>query len=196
GWNVAPRACAPSWLKATVAPGPARGRRWRYPGAGARRNSDARPEAGGTTTRTGRMCGVHEVDSFGVVVLVVALVGVAAVWSSRLSERLRVPAPAIFLLCAAAASDLWPRLAGIPVVTVERVVTVALAVILFDGGMHVGWRRLRSVAGATVLVGVVGTFLTAGATAVLAHVLFHLSWHTALLLGTALAPTDPAVVFS
>ena len=137
-----------------------------------------------------------EIQSFGLVVLVAAAVGLAAVWSSRLSERLRVPAPAIFLLCAAAASDLWPRLAGVSTGTVERVVTLALAVILFDGGMHIGWRRLRSVAAATVWIGVAGTLATAGLTAALAHALFALSWPVALLLGTAVAPTDPAVVFS
>jgi cell volume regulation protein A len=137
-----------------------------------------------------------EIESFGFVVLIVAVVGLAAVWSSRLSARFRVPAPAIFLLCAAAASDLWPRLGSISVSTVEQIVTVALAVILFDGGMHIGWRRLRSVAGATLWIGVVGTLATAAVVAVLAHGLFGLAWPTALLLGTALAPTDPAVVFS
>jgi cell volume regulation protein A len=40
------------------------------------------------------------------------------------------------------------------------------------------------------------TFVTAGAVAVLAHLLFGLSWQAALLIGTALAPTDPAVVFA
>jgi cell volume regulation protein A len=74
---------------------------------------------------------------------------------------------------------------------VEQVVTVALAVILFDGGMRMGWRRFRSAAAAaSVWIGVAGTFATA------AHYLFSFGWHAALLIGTALAPTDPAVVFS
>jgi cell volume regulation protein A len=84
----------------------------------------------------------------------------------------------------------------VSVTTVQRVVTVALAVILFDGGMHIGWRRFRQVAGPVVWVGVAGTFVTAAALAALAHALFGLDWWAALLLGTALAPTDPAVVFS
>ena len=41
-----------------------------------------------------------------------------------------------------------------------------------------------------------GTFLTAAAAAVIAHVGFGWSWWVSLLLGTAIAPTDPAVVFS
>ena len=39
-------------------------------------------------------------------------------------------------------------------------------------------------------------FIAAGGLALAAHGLFGFSWRTALLIGTALAPTDPAVVFS
>ncbi|GAB3971478.1 cation:proton antiporter [Actinoallomurus acanthiterrae] len=136
------------------------------------------------------------VESYGLVILAVALVGLAAVLSSRISERLRVPAPAFFLIGAAVVSDLWPRLGGLSFTTVEHVVTIALAVILFDGGMHIGWRRFRTVAAGTVWVGVAGTLVTAGAVAVAAHTMFGFDWRVGLLLGTALAPTDPAVVFS
>jgi cell volume regulation protein A len=139
---------------------------------------------------------MSETESFGLVVLVVALVGLAAVFSNRLSERLRIPAPAIFLVSAAVASDLLPRLGTLRIETVERVVTVALAVILFDGGMRIGWRRLRPAALATAWIGVVGTLLCAAALALCAHLLFGIDWRVAFLLGTALAPTDPAVVFS
>ena len=89
-----------------------------------------------------------------------------------------------------------PALGQVSVTTVQRVVTVALVIILFNGGMDIGWRRFRDAAGAVVWVGVAGTFVTAAALAVLAHVLFGLGWRAALLLGTALAPTDPAAVFS
>jgi len=136
------------------------------------------------------------VESFGLAVLVAALTGIAAVLSSRASERLRIPAPAFFLIGAAAASDIWPRLGSLGFGAVEQVVTVALAVILFDGGMRMGWRRFRPVAVATVWIGVAGTLVTAAAAAVAAHFLFSFGWRLALLLGTALAPTDPAVVFS
>ncbi len=137
-----------------------------------------------------------DVEHFGLIVLLIALIGSLAVLSNRLSERVRVPAPAIFLLCAALASDLWPRLGSVPVPTVEQVVTVALAVILFDGGMHIGRRRFREAAGATIWIGVAGTLVTAAVTAALAHWAFGIDWRMSMLLGTALSPTDPAVVFS
>ena len=46
------------------------------------------------------------------------------------------------------------------------------------------------------VVGVLGTFLTVAATAVLAHLAFGLDWYVAVLIATAVSPTDPAVVFS
>jgi len=134
--------------------------------------------------------------SFGLAVLVAALAATAAVLSSRASERLRIPAPAFFLVGAAAASDIWPRLEAVSFTAVQRVVTLALVVILFDGGMRVGWRRFRPAAAAIIWLGVAGTLVTAAAVGAAAHVLFSFGWRAALLLGTALAPTDPAVVFS
>jgi cell volume regulation protein A len=139
---------------------------------------------------------MSEVESFGLAVLAASAVGIAAILSNRASERLRIPSPAIFLICAAVASDLWPTLGRLSVDAIEQIVTLALVVILFDGGLHIGMGRFRSTAAPIVWIGVAGTFVTTGALAVLAHFLFSFEWRTALLLGTALAPTDPAVVFS
>src|SRR5665811_2085527 len=97
---------------------------------------------------------------------------------------------------AAIAGAVLPGVVAPPERTVERIVTVALVCILFDGGMHIGWRRFRAAAAPIVVVGVAGTFLTAAAVAAVAHFGFGFNWYIALLLGTAIAPTDPAVVFS
>jgi cell volume regulation protein A len=133
---------------------------------------------------------------FARAVLLVAAVCVVAVGSNRLAARLRIPAPALFLIGAALASDLVPDLSRVPIVTDQRIVTVALALILFDGGMHIGWQRMRPALGAVAWVGVVGTVVTTAGLAVLAHVVFGFAWEASLLIGAALAPTDPAVVFS
>ncbi len=133
---------------------------------------------------------------FGLVVLVIGLVGIGAVLSNRLSARLRIPAPAFFLICASVAAQLWPRAALLPFTTVTRVVSIALAIILFDGGMHIGWRRFRTAAAAIVWVGVAGTLVTAAGASVAAHFVAGMDWRLSLLLGTAVAATDPAVVFS
>ena len=139
---------------------------------------------------------MHETQVFAVAVLFAGLGLVAAIAANALGSRLRIPAPALFLIVAAAASDVFPVLAHVPLVVDERIVTVALILILFDGGMHIGWRRFRGAAGAITWVGIAGTAVTAAAVALVARLLLGLDWQASLLLGAALSPTDPAVVFS
>ncbi|WP_375480942.1 cation:proton antiporter [uncultured Jatrophihabitans sp.] len=129
-------------------------------------------------------------------VLFLALALLVAVGSNRVAERIRIPAPALFLVVAAVASNLFHDLGGLSVVSNQRIVTVALVLILFDGGMHIGWGRMRPIAGGVAWVGVTGTLVTSAALAAGAHYVFGFEWKTALILGAALAPTDPAVVFS
>jgi cell volume regulation protein A len=133
---------------------------------------------------------------FGAIVLAVGLAAALALVYNRVSGKVRIPAPAVFLLAAAVASNIVPELAHIGITSVQRIVKVALVIILFDGGRHIGWRRFRKSSGTIAWVGVVGTFATAGAMAVLVHYVFGFGWLLGLLLGTAIAPTDPAVVFS
>jgi cell volume regulation protein A len=106
-----------------------------------------------------------------------------------------IPPAAVLLVLAALASDLVPSLA-LSIRTAELIVTVALVVILYDGGATIGWRRFKPAVVPVVTLGVVGTFATAAAVTGFAHWAFSLSWLTAGLLGAAVAPTDPAVVFS
>jgi cell volume regulation protein A len=140
---------------------------------------------------------VDEIRDFGLIVLAVSGGVTLAVVTSKLSERFAVPSPALFLLAAAVASDLFPGLAEpLTFETVERIGVVAIIVILFDGGMHVGWRRFRGSLVPISLLGVAGTFATAAAIALCAHGLLDFDWTTAWIIGAALAPTDPAVMFS
>ncbi len=114
-----------------------------------------------------------------------------------LAGRLGIPSAALLLIAAAAASDLSDRLAGVlTIVQVQHLTTVALIVILFDGGMSMGFGRFRAAAAPIIVLGLVGTFATAGLVAVAAHALLGLSWTVAGLIGAAIAPTDPAVTFS
>jgi cell volume regulation protein A len=139
---------------------------------------------------------MHEVHVFGLVVLLVAAGFGLAVLSSRLSERVSLPGPALFLLGAAVLSDVFPSLGTVEIRTVERIGVVALIVILFDGGARIGLRRLRGSLAPVLLLGVPGTFATAGIVALAAHWLLGFSWTTSGLVGAAIAPTDPAVMFS
>jgi potassium/hydrogen antiporter len=138
-----------------------------------------------------------EISDFGLIVLIVAAGVSLALLGRAMTQRLAVPSAALFLVAAAIVSDLFPGIRDtVSFVTVERIGVVALIVILFDGGLDIGWRQFRRSAVPILSLGVVGTFASAGLIALAAHVLLDLSWITGGLLGAALAPTDPAVTFS
>jgi potassium/hydrogen antiporter len=140
---------------------------------------------------------VSEIVDFGLLILAVSGVFALAVLSNKLSERVPIPAPAIFLLAAALVAHFSPRIAHqLSILDVERIAVLALILILFDGGMRVGWRRFRESIVPISLLGVLGTFATAGLVALAGRYLFDFSWIGAGILGAALAPTDPAVMFS
>jgi cell volume regulation protein A len=134
--------------------------------------------------------------AFAEQVVLVAGVGLLALLSNRLTERIKVPAPLLVLVAAAVAVKVIPDLHVPPERTVERLVTIALVCILFDGGLHIGWTRFRAAAAPIVVVGVLGTFVTVGAIGAFIHLALGLSWYLSLLVATAISPTDPAVVFS
>jgi len=139
---------------------------------------------------------MHDVETFGLIVAAVAIAITLAILANHLTDRFRIPAPAIFLVAAVALAEVFPGLGTMSFTTVQRIVTIALAIILFDGGMHIGARRFRESAAPIAWIGVAGTAVTAAAVSLLAYGLFDFDWKPALLLGAALAATDPAVVFS
>jgi cell volume regulation protein A len=138
-----------------------------------------------------------ELTHFGLIVLVVSAVFALAVLANRVSEQVPIPSPAIFLLAAAIVAHFVPRLGReLSIQDVERIAVLALIVILFDGGMRVGWARFRRAVVPITTLGVLGTFATAGLMTLAGRYLFDFSWTGAGILGAALAPTDPAVMFS
>jgi cell volume regulation protein A len=137
-----------------------------------------------------------DTQTFAWLMLLAALIGLVALLSYQVTHVIRVPAPVVLLVAAAVAVQAVPSLHTPPDETVERIVTVALAFILFEGGMGIGVRRFRSAARTIGLVGVLGTFLTAFGVALFLHAVVRLDWYSSFLVATAIAPTDPAVVFS
>jgi potassium/hydrogen antiporter len=73
---------------------------------------------------------------------------------------------------------------------------IALALILFEGGLASGWGEIGPVFRPAVLLAVIGTLGTAVLTGLAAAWLFDFSTLEGLLLGSVLAATDAAAVFS
>ncbi len=138
-----------------------------------------------------------EIADFGTVVLAVSAAVFVALLGMRLADRISLPYAALFLVGAALLSDAFTSLnEALSIKQVERIAVVALVIILFDGGLHIGLGRFRRSVGPILALGVLGTFLTAGIVALAARYVLGFSWIEAGLVGAAIAPTDPAVTFS
>ena len=72
---------------------------------------------------------------------------------------------------------------------------LALALILFDGGLQTRASQVKGSVAPSLLLATVGVLATAALTAVAAHYLLGLEPMRAMLLGTVLASTDAAAVF-
>ena len=78
----------------------------------------------------------------------------------------------------------------------ENVCCTALLFIMFYGGFNTNIDRAKPVAVPAVLLSTVGVLITAGLTGAFAHLALGLDWTLALLLGSTVASTDAASVFS
>ena len=121
----------------------------------------------------------------------------AGVLASAVAARVRLPALLLFLgLGMAVGSDGldWIDFANYSLA--HLVGTVALLLILFEGGLATGFRALRPVLGPSVSLAAIGTAGTAVIAGLSASWLFHFSIAEGLLLGAILSPTDGAAVFA
>src|SRR3954452_12341939 len=123
------------------------------------------------------------------------LLGVSVVFS-RASQRTGVPIALLFILVGMlAGSEGLGHIAFDDYSFAFRLGTVALALILFDGGLNTpltAVRKAAAPAGVLATAGVAGTALLMAAGA---HWL-GLGWPEALLLGAVVSSTDAAAVFS
>ena len=78
----------------------------------------------------------------------------------------------------------------------EQIATVALIFIMFYGGFGTSWRSAKAVAVEAGLLASLGVLVTAGVTGVLCHYLLKWDWIESLLMGSVVASTDAASVFS
>jgi potassium/hydrogen antiporter len=135
-------------------------------------------------------------DGIVLTILFGSLLVLAGILSSVVALRFGAPLLLVFLLVGMLAGEAGPL--GIKFDDVETVYTVgsiALGLILFDGGLRTRYQTFRNVIAPAGLLATVGVFITAALTAPVAVYALGLGWTEALLLGAAIASTDAAAVF-
>src|SRR3954447_21782903 len=121
----------------------------------------------------------------------------AALAASLLAGRMRVPGLVLFLgLGMLLGSDALGLIAFDDFELARGVGIVALALILFDGGLTAGFDEIRPVLRPALSLATVGTIVTAVVAGLAAAWLFDLTILDGLLLGSILASTDGAAIFA
>jgi potassium/hydrogen antiporter len=126
-----------------------------------------------------------------------ALILLAALALEPTARRLDVAVPLVFLGVGLALGALSGTARHeVDAGQLETAGTIALVLILVDGGLRTGIVALRRELAPVLALGLGGTLVTFALVAIAAHAVTGLGWTLSLIVGAALSPTDPAAVFS
>jgi len=135
-------------------------------------------------------------DTVSIAILLGSLLVLAGILSSLVALRFGAPLLLVFLLLGMVAGEAGPGgLKFDDVHTAYTVGSIALALILFDGGLRTRLATFRNVLAPAVSLATFGVLITALLTAPVAKVVLDVGWTQALLVGAVVASTDAAAVF-
>jgi cell volume regulation protein A len=130
-------------------------------------------------------------------ILIAGSLLMAGIVGALLAERLRIPGLLLFLgLGMLAGSE------GIGGIDFDQpglartLGTIALVLIIFEGGLTAGWSEIRPVLGTAASLATLGTALTAVIAGLAAKLIFGFSTLEGMLVGSAVAATDSAAIFA
>ncbi len=133
----------------------------------------------------------------GQLILIAGALLLAGLLAALAAGRLRIPGLVVFLgVGMAVGSDGTGWVAFDDYELARTVGVIALALILFEGGLTSGFAEIRPVLPAAVSLAVVGTVGTAVVAGLAAAWLFDFSNLEGLLLGSVVASTDGAAIFA
>lgn len=135
-------------------------------------------------------------EDLNVVVLAVTLVLLVGVAAVRVSSRVGLPSLLLYLAIGLALgeSGLGLRFEDLNLTMILG--SLALAMILAEGGFTTRWSVVRPVAPLSLVLATVGVGISVAVTGTLAHLILDVDLRTAVLLGAVASSTDAAAVFA
>lgn len=135
-------------------------------------------------------------DIISIAILLGSLLVLAGILSSLIALRFGAPLLLVFLLVGMLAGEGGPGgLEFTDVATTYTVGSIALALILFDGGVRTRFASFRSVLAPALTLATAGVLVTTLLTAPVAKLVLGIGWTQSLLVGAVVASTDAAAVF-
>ncbi len=135
-------------------------------------------------------------------ILTVAVIGCLGVGAQWLAWRFKAPAIVLMLAAGAFVGPIWSFFAGAPLIDpnaqfgelLRPMVALAVAVILFEGGLNLRFSDLAQAGAAVRRLVIVGAPLAWGLGTLAAHYAAGLSWPVAALFAGIMVVTGPTVI--
>lgn len=127
---------------------------------------------------------------------VVGALLVAGAAANRLAIRFGLPSLLAFLLIGMLAGS--DGIGGIwfdDAHRAETIGTIALAIILFSGGLEADWRHIKPIIRPGLSLATIGVVLSTGVMCLFSRYVLGLTWGEAALVGAVISSTDAAAVF-
>ena len=135
--------------------------------------------------------------SDGLLILIAGAMLATGIGATLAAGRLRVPGLVLFLVLGMILGSDGLGLIDFDDEELARTIgIIALSLILFEGGFAAGWREVRPVLAPSISLATAGTVITAVVTGLVASWLLDLSTLEGMLLGSIVAASDSAAIFS
>jgi cell volume regulation protein A len=139
---------------------------------------------------------MHAIETANTVLLLGSALIIAGILSSLIATRFGAPMLLVFLGVGMLAGEDGPgHLKFSDYHLANLVGSLALSVILFDGGLRTRLAAFRGLFAPALLLATVGVVISAALTGIAAHYLLDLGLAQSFLLGAVVASTDAAAVF-
>lgn len=126
-------------------------------------------------------------------ILFTSIILILGVISTKFSNKLGVPSLVFYIVVGMLLN--WFIFFDNVKVT-QLFSTIALVIILFDGGFKTRWSKIKNIIPSATSLATVGVILTTLITAFFAHIILNLSWLNSFLLGSIVSSTDAAAIFA
>ncbi len=123
----------------------------------------------------------------------IIILGIGAQW---LAWRLKLPSILLLLIFGFIAGPLTGFLNPNILIgdILLPIVSIAVAIILFEGGLSLKVKELPKIGGALIFLLTIGVTITGVITAIAAYTIIGLNWQISILLGAILVVTGPTVI--
>lgn len=131
-----------------------------------------------------------------IILIVTAIIIIFSVWLNNMSHKIGIPVLLAFIILGMFVGWNTDSIGPHNYWIVKDISTIALIIIMFYGGFGTRWGAAKPIIKESVLLATLGVIFTAGLTGLFCHYALRWEWLESFLMGSVVASTDAASVFS